>query len=250
MNHHAIQSAIQLFCRTISITFLMSVSPVFAADGVLEINQACVAAGCFPGDSAGFPVKITDPGSYILTSDIDISGENTPEDLNAIEIQGALGRVVLDLNGFSIVGPTFCSGGTPPTSCSPLGTGVGIRAFDNTVIIRNGRVTGMGNIGIQLVTASTVEGVVVTDCGGVGIQGGTNTVISDSRVRRNGSDGINVSTRSLLLRNMASGNIGLGVSVTGNVGYGLNSITNNTGGTIDGGVQIANNMCDGDLTCP
>ncbi len=29
-----------------------------AADGVLEINQACAAAGCFAGDSAGFPVTL------------------------------------------------------------------------------------------------------------------------------------------------------------------------------------------------
>ena len=44
-----------------------------ASDGVLEINQTCaVQTGCFPGDTAGFPVTITeaDRRSYRLTSDL------------------------------------------------------------------------------------------------------------------------------------------------------------------------------------
>lgn len=44
-------------------------SMAVAADGELEINQACAGSsvGCFPGDSAGFPVSITQPGSYRFT---------------------------------------------------------------------------------------------------------------------------------------------------------------------------------------
>jgi hypothetical protein len=41
-----------------------------AADGVIEINQSCVAGGCFAGDTAGFPVTISQPGSYRLTSNL------------------------------------------------------------------------------------------------------------------------------------------------------------------------------------
>lgn len=34
---------------------LSLVSPAFASDGVLEINQTCAAGpGCFAGDTAGF----------------------------------------------------------------------------------------------------------------------------------------------------------------------------------------------------
>ncbi len=45
--------------------FLLAISgPAHAVDGVLEINQACaVNAGCFAGDTAGFPVTITGAGS-------------------------------------------------------------------------------------------------------------------------------------------------------------------------------------------
>jgi len=39
-----------------------------AVDGVLEINQTCAAlSGCFPGDTAGFPVTI-DPTTGAATS--------------------------------------------------------------------------------------------------------------------------------------------------------------------------------------
>jgi hypothetical protein len=47
---------------------------IFASDGQLEINQACaVNTGCFPGDDPGFPVTITQPGSYRLTGNLDLS---------------------------------------------------------------------------------------------------------------------------------------------------------------------------------
>ena len=89
----------------------------FASDGVLEINQACVATGCFAGDAAGFPVRVTQAGSYIFTSDLDVRGEANPEDVNAVEVQTSDPEgVVIDLNGFRIIGPTNCPG-TPQTCC-------------------------------------------------------------------------------------------------------------------------------------
>ena len=45
--------------------------PIFAVDGVLEINQTCaVNTGCFSGDAAGFPVTIDGSAglSYVLTA--------------------------------------------------------------------------------------------------------------------------------------------------------------------------------------
>ena len=43
---------------------LLSALAAHADQGSLEINQLCVASGCFAGDSPGFPVEITQPGSY------------------------------------------------------------------------------------------------------------------------------------------------------------------------------------------
>ncbi len=36
-------------------TFLVLASPALAGDGIVEINAACAAVGCFGGDAAGYP---------------------------------------------------------------------------------------------------------------------------------------------------------------------------------------------------
>lgn len=89
-----------------------------AVDGAREINQACVATGCFPGDAPGFPVEITDYGQFILTGNLRVTNENT----TAIRVQ--VPNVSIDLGGFVIYGPTRCIGA--PMICSPLGSGRGI----------------------------------------------------------------------------------------------------------------------------
>ncbi len=66
--------------------------PVFAVDGVIEINQAAVNA------AGGFPFVINTPGSYRLTGNLTVPAETTA-------IQIAASQVTLDLNGFAILGP-------------------------------------------------------------------------------------------------------------------------------------------------
>ncbi|MEZ4352625.1 MAG: hypothetical protein R3F16_03015 [Myxococcota bacterium] len=45
--------------------------PAVAAAQPLPIDQTCAeVTGCFPGDDPGFPVTITQPGEYVLTSDL------------------------------------------------------------------------------------------------------------------------------------------------------------------------------------
>ena len=75
--------------------FLTLVTPALASDGVLEINQTCaLETGCFVGDSAGFPVTITAPGSYRLTSSLNPTGASV--------ILIGSSRVQVDLNGFGL----------------------------------------------------------------------------------------------------------------------------------------------------
>jgi len=83
-----------------------------AGDGVLEINAACQSAGCFSGDDPGPPVQITQPGSYILTSNLSVNVNTT-----AILIESD--NVTLNLNGFMLSGPVFCSG--YPATCTQSG---------------------------------------------------------------------------------------------------------------------------------
>jgi hypothetical protein len=92
-----------------------------------DISQSeATAGGITPGDTRGFPVTITRPGSYRLTSNLRIMDP----DVNAIDITAP--NVTIDLNGFAILGP----GGD--------GTGVGISAFQTQVTVLNGSIVGMG----------------------------------------------------------------------------------------------------------
>ena len=88
----------------IAVLFLGPVPVAHAVDGVIEINHISALAGnVTPGDTAGYPVTISEPGSYRLTG---ISSPQT--DLNnVIEIDA--NSVTLDLNGFSILGGQICT---------------------------------------------------------------------------------------------------------------------------------------------
>ena len=89
--------------------------PAFAVDGVVEINQTCaVNTGCFSGDAAGFPVTISQTGSYRLTSDL----SQTTTTNHTIHITNTAQNVTIDLNGFSIQGPNSCSGGGSSITCT------------------------------------------------------------------------------------------------------------------------------------
>src|SRR5882672_6643872 len=96
-------------------------SSLYAVDGVILIDQNRALAGNItPGDAPGFPVTISQSGSYRLSGNITVPDANT----TAIQITAAY--VTLDLNGFSIIGPTVCTPG--PTTCAPVGQGNGIQA--------------------------------------------------------------------------------------------------------------------------
>ena len=66
-----------------------------------------------------FPLVISASGSYRLKSNIVVPDANT----TAISITAD--DVTLDLNGYTIKGPTVCSG-EPVTGCAPGGTGKGV----------------------------------------------------------------------------------------------------------------------------
>lgn len=192
----------------------------FQADGVVYIDQNRAMAGSVtPGDVAGFPVTISQSGSYRL------AGNLTVPDLNTTAIQITADFVTLDLNGFSIVGPVVCTTGTV-TTCPVPGTGIGVFAgsdqapFPRGVRILNGSVRGMGLMGIQLTgPGSFVEKVTVDSNagGGMSVAG---TVIQSAAVQ-NGSFGFIAATvrDSTSLENFGDGIIlnPIGGVATGNV---------------------------------
>ena len=188
--------------------FLGPSTTAFAVDGVLEINQACaVNTGCFAGDTAGFPVRILNGGSYRLTSDLVV-----PEATGGIAITNVSVPVVtytIDLNGFSIIGPAVCNG-IPVTSCTS-GTAPGISSGYVTtpprVSVSNGSVRGFTSGGVALFgDYSTVRNVFASGNGGIGIAVESHSKVIDSVAALNGSIGIWVGKASSVAGSSAYGN--------------------------------------------
>ncbi len=79
----------------ITVALLLSAFAAHAGDGVIEISQTqAEAGGVTSGDTPGFPVTLSAPGSYRLTSNLDVRNEPSPADISAIvvEVAGAFER--------------------------------------------------------------------------------------------------------------------------------------------------------------
>jgi hypothetical protein len=246
-----------------------------AGDGRLEINQACVAAGCVPGDTPGIPVQTQPNQSYVLTSNIAVGA--------ILDAGFELGAgSTLDLNGFAIAGDVTCSG--VPATCSAQGVNSGGVYLGAGAVIRNGAVRGMHGTGIRGEPYSRIENVLIEHnaAGGISANGdATGIVVQDCQIRENGGPGIHFSVVSgalgaRVLRNTIHGNAFTGVqgalsllvdnAITSNAGvgaalnnsgstpgYGGNQFFNNNGGNanpqVTGGVSIGTNIC-GAAVCP
>jgi hypothetical protein len=225
-----------------------------AQDGVVLINQAAaLAGGVTPGDAPGFPVTISQSGSYRLSSNLVISSANG----TGIVITAP--NVNLDLTGFSIIGPGGCTAQPQgPPICSPPGQGIGIQAGSDSTVgpssvkVRNGSVRGMKLHGIQLTgTNSLVEEVAADGNAGSGLI--VNGSVIESSASANGSDGI----RALIVRDSISvQNLVHGISLTfGGVATGNAVSLNNRGIFVRNGSAIGNTATDNAnigilATCP
>ncbi|HEV8628943.1 MAG TPA: right-handed parallel beta-helix repeat-containing protein [Thermoanaerobaculia bacterium] len=211
-------------------TALLGIAPAVAADGVVEIDAACVGVGCFPGDSPGFPVEITNPGSYKLTSNLDA---RVAGDVDAIRIAAV--AVTLDLAGFQLISSSVCSGGTTNT-CSPVNNGAGVRIVSQGAVVRNGSITGFGHGIVSsadftrlqdlTVWSNSVEGIFAAQAG--------NQIVGVSAYG-NGSHGIEVGAAGMVRRSTAYGNGGRGIFAFGDNLLIDNSIYGNRMDGITGG---------------
>jgi len=224
--------------------------PAFAVDGVVLINQSGVLAGNItPGDTPGFPVTISQPGSYRL------SGNLTVPDVNTTAILVTAENVSLDLNGFSVTGPNTCTFGT---GC-PFASGEGVMAGNfgvagpRNVRVFNGTVRGMGANGIILTgVGSAVEKVVAMGNREVGIEVEAGSVV-DSVASFNEFGIFAKTARGCITEN----NTQTGIEVFANGVASGNSANNNSisgitlavGGTATG--NTANHNSDGIVAnCP
>ncbi|MFO0690027.1 MAG: hypothetical protein U0900_15125 [Myxococcota bacterium] len=234
--------------RTLGLVAAFSIVAVatHASDGVLEINQVCATGpGCAAGDAPGFPVSISAPGSYRLTSNLSVDPTTTA-------IQVSANSVHVDLGGFAIVGPNDCGEG-PTTSCTYADAGGnGIVSTGEATVLRHGSIRGMGSRGVDFSSSkrAVVEDLVVHHNGTVGIAMGIGGVarrveasnhddfgiiaetVQDCVVRQNqnGIGGVTNVDRCTVVRN-------LGVGITSTT---VATITNSTvTGTLAGhGVNL------------
>jgi hypothetical protein len=241
--------------------------PAWAGDGALEISQACVEAGCFPGDTPGFPIQTEAEKKYVLTSSLVVGSLNVPGVVLAY-------NAALDLNDFTIRGPTFCDG--DPVVCVNKGSGgVDGVSLGELSVLRNGTVTGFGRHGVYVNDAVLVDDVQVVHNGEDGISGlGRGSVIKNCRIHHNGDRGIQLGfLGSLITGNTVFFNAGSGISAPaativgnaiykngsfgidgfGTAGYGSNSLYLNNGSNgiqVSNGNQIGGNVCGNDTVCP
>jgi len=243
-----------------------SASHALAGDGVLEINQTCAlsAPGCFPGDSGGFPVTITQRNtSYRLTSSLQVSSANA----TAIQVSaGGFANVSIDLNGFTIQGITGCTSGPGiPASCVPKGSGVGIASGSGGLSVRNGTIVGMGSHGVDVPFLSRLEDLNVYNNGGDGIHGGQSIAVHRVLATTNDDYGINISVSGLVSNSVASGNGEAGINLvrgpvsaclaegngTRGADLGVTAsfqgsvlVANLQGSVVDGSAATGGNLCD------
>ncbi len=209
-----------------------------ASDGVIEINQArALAGGVTPGDAAGFPVTLSQSGSYRLT------GNLTAPDANTTVISVGAPAVEIDLGGFEIRGPGTCLDNNASPGCIVAGSGIGIHANGNRYItVRNGTVRGLGAIGIYLYYFGRVEDVNLFGNGTYGFYCNLNCTIERSIVRANQRSGIFLSSGGTVRDNHVAFNGTIGVPQPG-IRADTGLVERNVVESNDGGGIVAANGC-------
>lgn len=228
---------------------LFFATPAAAADGTILITQAKALAGnVTPGDTAGFPVTISAPGSYTLASNLEV-----PANKNGIVVTAT--EVTLDLNGFRIDGGSVAA--------------FGIVGQQRSLTVRNGTVRGFKNDGIRSIGAMMiVENMRVEENGQNGVADTNNGYarIVNSTVFGNGAIGIGCTNSCHVAGNIISSNkqfgvyifgkggtvlgntiysnLNYGLYVVGSAGFGNNTIVDNASGPISGTlVALFPNAC-------
>ena len=228
----------------VGLLWLAAAAPAGAVDGVIEINQArALEGGVTPGDPGGFPVTLSVPGSYRLTSDLDVFTTS------AIRIEAA--DVAIDLNGFTI----RCV--SPEIACNSASGIVVIQPAAGTTI-HDGTVQGFGGSGIMARSHSLIYRVQSRFNSGVGIIVRGRSLIRDCIIDQNATGIQTFETATSVLDNVITGNTGSGLSGSGGTIYTGNLFRDNNddgkgpGPQVNPGsaTEVGANFCQSNTTCP
>ena len=183
---------------TVALALLMA-SPAAAItneNGDILISQSAVSAGGItPGDTPGFPVTISRPGTYRLATNLTVTTA-----VNGIEVRA--NEVTIEMGGHTLAG-------------SGVGRN-GIASFNRSLRVAGGNVRGFTNDGIRSIAQYlSVTDMLVTGNGRHGIaadsqEGSYDTVafanITRSKSTANGSTGILCGSYCQIENSMASKN--------------------------------------------
>jgi hypothetical protein len=87
-----------LLVPVLALSLVLLTCPGIAMEEQVKLNQVrALAGGITPGDGPGFPITITLPGRYIITSNL-----YPPAGANGIEIKAH--DVTIDFSGFRLQG--------------------------------------------------------------------------------------------------------------------------------------------------
>jgi hypothetical protein len=228
----------------VALALLVGVSSSEAA--VKRITQNKVNNGSVsPGDAPGFPATISQPGSYILMSNLVL-----PATPGTVGIEVTAQSVEIDLNGFAIIGPKQC----PDADNTPCPPGIEdptfhlIKGGDN-VTVKNGTARGSGGNGITLGAHARIENMKVLWNALFGVTTAQGSLVKDSLAAQNG-EGIHTGADCLITGNIVRANTfaGLDISST-NCGYRENIIGCTGPSCVFGGINLGGNICNGGV-CP
>jgi hypothetical protein len=228
-----------------SLPYCFSLAVVVAMEMEIKIDQdKAVAGGVTPGDMPGFPITLTQPGRYVLTSNL-----YPPLNTGGIEVKNH--DITIDFNGFRLHGAQQATFGIRnPDLSSPY----------NATTIMNGVIAGFNWEAIQSGNGDfwTVENMRIL-VNGAGVNLGKwakvirNTVaysdinvfcfdgclVADNNIS-NGRIGVNIKSgtvvRNSIFNHVLHGISGTSESLQGAVGFGENTLAGNN----QGNAQVLN----------
>jgi hypothetical protein len=243
----------------VAASVLLTAAPA-SAQGEILITQAKANAGnVTPGDPAGFPVILSQPGAYILGSNLQVPA-------GQIGLQVQAHNVDIDMNGFRLSGAN---------SSGAAAGAYGVYSAFGQSRIHDGVITGFRFDGIRLagnVNAWSVENMQIIQNqgngiyaeesayarylhnsvvanGGFGIFCGDYCYVEGSSMSDNGGHGVAIRSGTVM-ESVIFSNDGFGISDSypplGDTGIGNNTVAgNNAGGTVQtvGTTDLQPNVC-------
>lgn len=125
----------------------------------------------------------------------------------------------------------------------------GIAASSGCTLLSNAAYDN-GTDGISTGAGAVVRGNSTYQNEAHGIDANSGSMVSENSAYDNNGDGIEASAGSSVRHNVARLNTAFGLDLAADVAYSDNTVNQNTGGTVNGGLNLGANSCNGAASCP